>query len=243
MKTILLVIVIIFMHSNASFSQVISDCNPGGCSTPFTSSSTTFTMPGFPGCTITVYFLHRICNGKEEVEIQTIGYNNPPDIGCTSFLTWLYDPLYTVDHVNQLWWTAEEEAAKFLFLGYYNSLPPTSKFLLQCPNGYYNYDFYKSACNHYCGYTDNYHNKLQIVQLACSTSICCKIEYKICWNTTTQQMDVVKTTTRIGGTISCPTTPPVCPSTYPVPGAFLTGQLPDPMESTGFSTPCVAGCE
>lgn len=244
MKTILSLVLFVFMFSSASFSQTINSCNPFDCSTiPFTSDSKTFTMPGYPTCPITVYFLRRICNGKEEIEIQTIGYNNPPSPLCSGLVSWLTDPLHSFDNLNLLWSTSRQEIATQLFTAYYASLPSQTKFLVECPNGYKNYDYYTSVCNHYCSYVDAYHGMFQFAQLPCSTTQCCKVEYTVCWNTTTSQMDVVKTTTQTGGTTVCESTAPACPATLPVPGAFVVGTQPSPMTLFDYETSSGNTCE
>lgn len=245
MKTLLFAIILLICSSQ-SFSQTISQCNPGDCPTSaFNSASTTFTMPGFPNCPITIFYLWRNCNGRQEIEIQGLGYNNPVSPFCSSFIAWLYDPLHGFDNQNLLWSTARQKVAEKIFIDLYATLSAPAKFLLQCPNGYLNYDFYTSVCNHYCSYDDSYHGMIVWAQLPCSITHCCQVTYKVCWNATTSQMDVIKTTTQTGGSTNCEITAPACPSTLPVPGAFLVGQVPNPMTyiDLGFSTSCGNTCE
>jgi len=242
MKTILIIIAFLFVGNITSFSQVISPCNDENCTDPYHSASKTFYMPCCPNCPITVNYLWHICNGAIEIEIQSIGYNNPVTPFCASLVSWLYDQGSSFDNIKQMYHLAYEEIAKQTFMIEYNSLPANVKYLLECPNGNRKYGFTVASCTHYCGYNDFAAQMSRIVQLSCNATNCCKIEYRICWNTTTQQVDVVRTTTLIG-TPNCPTTPPECPATYPAPGIYTTGQAPPDMIFDGRSTPCGISCE
>jgi hypothetical protein len=163
--------------------------------------NTYVTIPELPNCTIAVGGYMRVCDGQ--IEIVIMGYNIlGPSQDCIDDFNSLTD-----EQKNNLQLSIYRVLTLKLFQDYYNSLPPHLKLIAQCNGngGQITYKGIMSSCNKTCYYWCNGGNgaTLQAEVVNCS-EFCCVYERKICFNTTTNDVQVTESwTNNIIGPLMC----------------------------------------
>lgn len=167
---------------------------------------TTFTLPIAPLCTLKAFYRYRICNGVTQVEILRYEYPGPiapPE--CSALKSWFQ--AYPLISQKELWLASMSAAMRNLFAQRYAALPDNLKFLLECPNGTQTFHGYVVNCMKQCAYNDPYNNVMRIQFARCGGYRCCRLVSVICYNTSTQTMEVTQTVEQVGATDGCDNDP------------------------------------
>lgn len=211
-KTVLLIIYGVLMkYLVFSFALLIcflassndlysSDCENVGCdsSSTFTMESDILELPQYPGCFISMNYEWRICGDTTEIRIR--GYS-VSDTGACSIL---YDSLYPGGTTNwefssYVYELLRLELVKHNFMNLYNAASPFDKPDYECPNGnkYYNYGW--KSCYRWELQTETINIEgLPPFELTtfnyveCDSEACCEETMEICYNTTTQQLEMTR---------------------------------------------------
>ncbi len=203
---------------------------------------TTFYHPNFPNCPIFVEYYFRKCpNGKVEIITNRIAWGTGS--GCAGLEAWLQTPGSEFSNSDLLWVMAYRAAAEHDFMTRYKrQLLINEGFLLECPNGSLSYEFHRAQCVKFCAYDDSFAQQSWLQQIVCNANACCKIERRICFNTTTQQMEITEIRTQENQGANCETTIILCPASIVVGQGSTTGPRTIPL-NPNFSTECGVPCD
>jgi hypothetical protein len=178
-----------------------TDCENVGCDSTFTNERVEIELPQFPGCDITILYEWRQCG--DTIEIQVVGFREPDPTGpCLALLDSLDNSgVPNWDFLRRFLEDARVELVKQYFMEEYNAAAPFNKHLFECPNGkkYYNYQW--RACTKWkYGLTSfeidgiTYEGWFFYTE-ECDDYACCEEQFEICFNTTTQQLEIYRALT------------------------------------------------
>ncbi len=208
MKTLfILLIVILFAVSSYKINAA---CENISCDSVFTEESVDIALPQFPGCTVIFFYRWRVCS--DTIEITFHGFVHPDTTApCLALLDSLKDangnPNW--DYFDVLMEYARLELVKINFMAQYNAADPYDKHLYQCPNGRKYYTYLWKTCQKWVSkYGEvtigEYTLTLWYFEIEdCGGTICCEEQIDVCFNTTTQQLDISRQlTSHVSG--ECP---------------------------------------
>lgn len=243
MKNIKLLVIVLalFCSAHQLKAQFENNCD-SECENPIITSDTVhFKHPLFPTCTIIANYSVRRCpDGRVEVITTAVGYGSGPE--CSGLALWLQTPGYNFTNHDELWLMAYQAASEKDFKQRYNLLLSVNQgFLLECPNGYENYEMHRAQCVKFCTYNDVVGNMMWYQQITCNSNACCIFKRKICFNTTTQQMEITETRTHSNQGANCTTSTTLCPPTMQIqhPGMVM----PRTVFFDGVETDCSVPCD
>jgi len=179
-----------------------SNCENFGCdsSFTFTMESDILELPQFPGCFISMNYEWRRCGDTTEIRIR--GYS----ISDTGACSILYDSLYPGGVTDwefsyRVYDLLRIELVKHNFMNLYNAASPFDKADYECPNGnkYFSYGW-KSCVKWEVVFETFYFNGIPfegmiLTQVECEGEACCEETMEVCYNTTTQQLEMTRTLT------------------------------------------------
>lgn len=208
---------VIFSHNLFSESYDVADvssCFDSECG-DFTSGSKPITLPQFPGCTITVDYQFRSCNGKIEMFIEgwTLGTN------CNSVWDYYWDmgspfpdPTLNIYKYLEVRNWIEDELLLTMFEDFYNELEPIDRLDYQCGGtSQFRITATRAKCESVCWYWDELRtHPIQIGATNCSIGECCIREWEMCWNDAHQRIEkTLVNTTITGGGLACEENTPI----------------------------------
>ncbi|MFN9303732.1 MAG: hypothetical protein ACK6BZ_01805 [Candidatus Kapaibacterium sp.] len=243
MKTIkfLALIMTLFFTAIQLNAQFENNCD-SDCENPIITSDTVhFYHPLFPTCKIIASYSVRRCpDGRVEIITRGVGYGSGPE--CSGLAVWLQTAGFEFTNHDDLWIMAYRAASEKDFQKRYNLLLSVNQgFLIECPNGYETYEMHRAQCVKFCTYNDAIGTMMWYQQITCNSSACCIFKRKICFNTTTQQMEVTETRMQTNQGANCTSATTSCPLTMQIqlPGILMprTGIF------AGFETDCNVPCD
>jgi|GEM_PF-4247356 len=187
--------------TNNSEARAYGECELSGnfCSTPWTTGLTrTITVPSYPGCSLTVEFKMRDCNGWTEIELDHI---ESIQGDCSALFNDIF-PYGLFNGVDEtvtitIWKEAYDELSKLLFEEMYNALAPQHKYLLECGGngGWGEYHLIDGACkslclSYYTGTTGPEDSYIIFGYNRCETA-CCGYIKRYCFDTSTGTVTLV----------------------------------------------------
>jgi hypothetical protein len=199
-------------------SRLKADDNCYLCNTtPWQLASRTIYLPAYPNCPINVSYLWRKCpNGITEVSES--GWSFDPSVpGCSGFENdlypngthnfpdWNFAKMITEDAIRQ---TIQQT-----FIDAYTAALPWEKKQFECDSSKITYRAIQAGCTGYyevgttIGTIDYQYGYIAVSD--CETTACCIETMELCFNTTTQQLDI--TTSRSTSAVTCTGTPPIRP--------------------------------
>ncbi len=196
----------------------------------------TLEITGYPGCPIEIEYKQRICEdtaGNAVVEYYVISFKDPePSDECNDLLNNMWIPYGNREDGEPNWnfveWVFLQlgfSLAKEKFLEEYNTVPPNEKPYYECPNYRRKYIITWRSCTQVGVY--RYKVKLGYLDFwiylwvlkPCLDAVCCKQEFRICWDKENNQMNIEESWEPL--VIECDPSPPE------IPGAFISsGCLP-----------------
>lgn len=242
MKTIkfLALIMTLFFTAPRLNAQFENNCD-SDCENPIITSDTVhFKHPLFPTCKIIASYSVRRCpDGRVEIITRGVGYGSGPE--CSGLAAWLQTAGFEFTNHDELWIMAYRAASEKDFQKRYSLLLSVNQgFLLECPNGYENYEMHRAQCVKFCTYNDAIGQMMWYQQVTCNSNACCIFKRKICFNTTTQQMEITETRTHSNQGANCTSTTTLCPPTMLLsgPGIVAPREIPFDGVETDCSVPC-----
>ena len=188
-------LIFIFAGGNDLYS---SNCENFGCDTTFTMESELIELPQYPDCYISFNYEWRRCGDTTEIRVR--GYSIADTGGCSV----IYDSLYSGGTPN---WDFQKhlrellrlELVKQSFMNLYSNASPFDKYKFECPTGQKYYSYGWKSCTKWELSTITVGNppfQMAIyTQVECEEEACCEETMEICYNTTTQQLEMTRTLT------------------------------------------------
>ncbi len=189
------------MNLNVNWAQCY---NEEGCeNVEWNSYPENFKYPGYPNCTITVMVYYRICNGKTQILIKSIGFYDITNLngGCNELIKWLWP--------NDEWeYGVQPNADKLKSLNDYayqevilkkmeTFIASEGKELFDCETGLFResstYTRYYGFCQSYCMSvlesisSPNEDTRIYFSAKNC-TPVCCKEITRFCWDSINNEL-------------------------------------------------------
>jgi hypothetical protein len=177
-----------------------SNCENFGCDSTFTMESDILELPQYPGCFISMNYEWRRCGDTTEIRVR--GYS----ISDTGACSILYDSLYPGGVTDwefsyYVYDLLRIELVKHNFMAEYDNAPPYRKPEYECPTGQKYYSYGWKSCFKWelvpaTFYINGVPYEVLIFgQVECEAEACCEETMEVCYNKTTQQLEMTRTLT------------------------------------------------